>query len=172
MPNKSNKKAIEQSVKNLSEQIIESFALELWDVEFYRDNGSGEYILEITIDRPHGLISIDDCEKVTHALNPVLDEADPIEQSYSLVVSSPGIGRELKTERHIKKYTGKPVTVTLFAKRPGAGINEKIFPAVLKDYGNGSFRFEAGSEEEEEIILGKEEVARLCARDDAENVKP
>lgn len=172
MPGKSNKRTIEQSVKNLSERIIKDFALEMWDVEFYYD--AGEYILEITIDNPGGAISLDDCEKVTRALNPVLDEADPIEQSYSLVVSSPGIDRELKTERHISKYTGKPVTVYLFAKRQDLGISEKSFPAVLKAYENGEFKFDIDIETDgsdrpqNEITLAKKEVARVCALDEIE----
>ena len=157
MPNKINRKIIEQTVRNLSEQIIKDFGLELWNVEFYND--AGEYILEITIDRPGGLISLDDCERVTRAVNPLLDESDPIEQSYSFCVSSPGIDRELKTDYHVSKYINKPVTVSLFAKRQDL---DKSFPAVLKAYENGSFQFEAGGDI---IILAKKEVAKLCARD-------
>jgi len=163
MPNKINRKIIEQTVKNLSEQIIKDSGLELWNIEFYND--AGEYILEITIDKPGGLISLDDCEKVTRAINPVLDEADPIEQSHSLVVSSPGIDRELKTDEHISKYIGKPVTVSLFSKRQDeSNIKlDKNFPAVLKSYENGSFKFDTG---ENIINLEKKEIARLCARDE------
>lgn len=158
MPNKSNKKIIEQTVKKLSEKIIKDFGLELWNVEFY--NEAGEYILEITIDKPGSFISLDDCEKVTRAINPILDEADPIEQTHSLVVSSPGIDRELKNDYHVNQYIGKPVTVSLFTKR---GDLDKNFPAILKAYENGSYQFET---ENGEIILAKKEVARLCARDE------
>ena len=160
MPNKANRKIIEQTVKNLSEQIIKDFGLELWNVEFYSD--AGEYILEITIDKPGGLISLDDCEKVTRALNPLLDEADPIEQSHSLVVSSPGIDRELKTDGHIGKYIGKPVTVGIFAKRQDL---DRSFPAVLKSHENGSFTFDTG---QNIIVLTKKEISKLCARDEHE----
>ena len=161
MPGKVNRKIIEQTVKNLSEQIIKEFGLELWNVEFYND--AGEYILEIIIDKPGGLISLDDCERVTRAVNPLLDEADPIEQSHSLVISSPGIDRELKTEAHINQYINKPVTVSLFAKRPDLNL-EKNFPAILKSHENGSFGFEINNN----IIIGlqKKEIARLCARDE------
>ena len=158
MPIKTNRKVIEQTVKNISEQIINDFGLELWNVEFYSE--AGEYILEITLDKPGGLISLDDCEKVTRALNPLLDEADPVEPSYSLVVSSPGIDRELKTDYHISQYIGRPVTVSLFAKRQDL---DKSFEAVLKSHENGSFSFDAGGNI---IILAKKEIARLCARDE------
>jgi ribosome maturation factor RimP len=163
MPSKTNRKVIEQTVKNLSGQIIKDLGLELWNVEFYND--AGEYVLEVVIDKPGGFISLDDCEKVTRALNPVLDEADPIEQSYSFAVASPGIGRELKTDSHISKYINKPVTVSLFAKRPDeSDIKlDKVFPATLLAYADGSFEFETDGNI---IILAKKEVAKLCARDE------
>jgi ribosome maturation factor RimP len=158
MPVKTNKKIIEQTVKNLSEKIIHELGLELWNVEFYND--AGEYILEITIDKPLARVSLSDCEKVTRALNPLLDEADPIDQSYSLVVSSPGIDRELKSDYHIGRYIGKPVTVNLFDRRQDLS---KSFSAVLKSYENGSFEFET---DENVINLEKKEISRLCARDE------
>ena len=159
MPAKANRKLIELTVEKLCAPIIKNLGLELWNVEFYNDGG--EYILEITIDKPGGLISLDDCESVTRAVEPALDEADPIEQSHSLVVSSPGIDRELKTDAHISKYIGKPVTVSLFAKRPDINL-DKNFPAVLVSYADGAFVFDAY---ESIINLGKKEIARLCARD-------
>ena len=167
MKSKTNRKVIEQTVKNISEQIIADLGLELWNVEFYLDKETNEYLLEVTIDKPNGGISFEDCEKVTHALNPLLDEADPIEQSYSFVVSSPGIDRELKTEAHINKYIGKPVTVSLFAKRSDIGISEKAFTAVLKAHENGIFSFEAEiSELPTDITFEKKDIARLCAYDE------
>ena len=157
MPGKTNRKAVEQTVWELSEQIIAGLGLELWDVLFYAE--AGEHILEIVIDKPGGLVSLDDCEQVTRALNPLIDEADPIEQSYSLCVASPGIGRELRTDGHILKYIGKPVTVSLFAKRQGL---DRSFPAVLKAYADGEFQFDAGGSA---VSLTKKEIAKLCARE-------
>ncbi|MCL2098930.1 MAG: ribosome maturation factor RimP [Oscillospiraceae bacterium] len=159
MPDKSNKKTIEHTVRNLSEQPVKNAGFELWSVGFYKE--AGEYILELVIDKPDSLISLADCEKITRLIGPLLDAADPIEQSYSLVVASPGINRELKTDEHIIKYLGKPVTARLFAGRRDL---DKTFEAVLKSYENGSFEFE--TEPGKNIIkTEKKEVARLCARD-------
>ena len=167
MKAKTSRKVIEQTVKNISEQVVMDLGLELWNVEFYLDKETNEYLLEVTIDKAEGGISFADCEKVTHALNPILDEADPIEQSYSFVVSSPGIDRELKTEEHINRYIGKPVTVSLFAKRPDIGITEKTFTAVLKSYENGIFSFQIEiSEPTTDITFEKKDIARLCAYDE------
>jgi ribosome maturation factor RimP len=161
MPNKTNRKIIEQTVRNFSEQIVKDAGLELWNVEFYKEKETEEFILEITLDKPGGSISLDDCENITRAINPLLDEADPIEQSYSFVVSSPGIERELKTDYHISKYIDRAVTVSLFVKRENLSKN---FPAVLKSHESGSFGFEI-EPDGTPITLEKKEIAKLCARD-------
>jgi len=157
---KTGKKNIEQTVKNLVAETISNLGLELWDVEYYNDNG--EWLLEITIDiivaaEEKTGISLDDCEKVTKAISPIIDDADPIENSYSLVVSSPGLGRELKNETHINKYINKPVTVNLFAKNENLSllnIDGKNFTGILKEYSNETMSFEV-SEQREEISKAK-----------------
>jgi ribosome maturation factor RimP len=78
-----------------------------------------EYHLEITIDSEEG-ISIIDCEKVHRAIDPILDEADPIEGSYRLEVSSPGIERELRTDAHLEASIGLVAELKFFAAQEGA----------------------------------------------------
>ena len=89
----------------------------LWDVT-YAKIGT-EYHLEITIDSEEG-ISITDCEKVHRAIDPILDEADPIEGSYRLEVSSPGIERELRTDAHLEASIGLVAELKFFAAQEGA----------------------------------------------------
>ena len=76
------------------------------------------YHLEITIDSEEG-ISITDCEKVHRAIDPILDEADPIENAYRLEVSSPGIERELRTDAHLQASIGCVVELRFFAAQNG-----------------------------------------------------
>ena len=83
-------------------------------------------ILRITIDSEDG-ITIDDCEKMHRAIDPVLDDADPIEEQYYLEVSSPGIERELKNDMHICACEGWDVEVKLYAPQDGS----KLFKGVL-----------------------------------------
>ena len=169
-----NKKQIEQAVRNLVETEITNLGYEVWDIEYYNDKI--EWVLEITIENPSGNpISISDCEKVTHAINPVLDAADPIENSYSLAVSSPGLNRELKNDFHLSRYINKEVTVKLFAKNETIG--DKNFNAILKEFLKDEFKFEAvtvghgvpGAPYENkntEIILTKKEIAHIHAYDE------
>jgi len=161
------KKQIEQIVRNLVENVISSLGYELWNIEYYNDGI--EWLLEITIDNLSGVpVSIDDCEKVTHAVNPIIDEADPIENSYSLAVSSPGLNRELKNASHFGKYMDKEVSVKLFAKNETVG--GKIFNAVLKEISdkdnadNQNYKFEL-IPDKNMIIFTKKEIAHIYARD-------
>ena len=101
-----------QTVRGIISGTVESLGYSIWDVEYVRE--AAKWVLRITIDSPDG-ISIDDCEKVHRAIDPVLDEADPIENSYYLQVSSPGIERVLRTDEHIAACTGEKVCLRLFS---------------------------------------------------------
>ena len=111
------KKNVATVVEELLRPTVEELGYILWDVS-YAKIGT-EYHLEITIDSEEG-ISIIDCEKVHRAIDPILDEADPIENAYRLEVSSPGIERELRTDAHLAASLGCVVELRFFAAKDGA----------------------------------------------------
>lgn len=111
------KKSVRETVEELLRPTVEELGYMLWDVT-YAKIGT-EYHLEITIDSEEG-ISIIDCEKVHRAIDPILDEADPIEGSYRLEVSSPGIERELRTDAHLEASIGLVAELKFFAAQEGA----------------------------------------------------
>lgn len=110
-------KNIRQAVLPLALKAAEDCGVEIWDVEFVRE-GAG-YVLRLYIDSPDG-VSIDDCEAVSRAIDPLLDEADPIEQSYMLEVSSPGIFREVKTPEHYAASLGMLLKLKLYTQLDGS----------------------------------------------------
>jgi ribosome maturation factor RimP len=91
---------------------VTSLGLSLWDVRYVKEGA--QWYLRIFIDKPDG-VSIDDCEKVSRAVNDPLDALDPIENAYCLEVCSPGIERELKCIEHIEACEGWDVEVKLYA---------------------------------------------------------
>lgn len=105
-------------IKDLISPLAEEMGYFIWDVEYFKEGAT--WILRITIDSEDG-ITIDDCEKFSRAAGDVIDEADPIENSYTFQVSSPGIERELKTPMHIEACTGWDVEVKFYAPSPKAG---------------------------------------------------
>lgn len=120
--------------------IVQEYGVELYDVEYVRE-GSNWY-LRAYIDKPGG-VNIDDCEKVNRALSAKMDELDFIEDPYTLEVSSPGLGRTLKKEKHFLKSLGEEVEVKLY--KPVQ--NEKQFTGILKSYNNGEIVIESNHKE-------------------------
>ena len=112
------------AVRAIAEPLAEELGYFLWDVEYVKE-GADMY-LRITIDSEEG-IYIEDCEKMHRAIDPLLDEADPIEGAYHLEISSPGIERDLKTDMQINACEGWDVELRLYAPVDGA----KSFLGVL-----------------------------------------
>ncbi|MDL2234917.1 ribosome maturation factor RimP [Christensenellaceae bacterium OttesenSCG-928-L17] len=102
-----------ETVLNIVRDPIIELGYELVDVEFKKEHEG--FVLTIYIDGPYG-VTINDCETVSRAIDPLLDEHDPIAQSYYLSVSSPGLDRPLKAEGDYRRNIGKPVVVKLYAK--------------------------------------------------------
>lgn len=145
-------KGIAQKVRELAEPIADELGIWVWDVEFVKEGA--RRVLRITVDSEEG-ITIDDCEKLHRAIDPLLDEADLIEEQYYLEVSSPGIERELKTDIHIEACEGWDVEVKLYAPRDGS----KLFRGVLMPMGdNGEIRISAG---ESILTFARAEVAKI-----------
>lgn len=130
---------IENQVETLLEPIIYSLGYELYDV-IYAKEGK-DYYLRIFIDQKSG-IGIEDCEKVNEVIDPVLDEKDLIPESYYLEVSSPGLERLLRKEKHFLKNIGKEVMVKLY--KPMNGKRE--FIGVLKGFNNQKITLEIEKE--------------------------
>ena len=109
-----------QRVEALVRPTVEGMGLRLWDVVFEKEGP--DWYLRILIDRD-GTMDTDTCAEVSHALDPILDEADPIDQSYYLEVGSPGLGRKLTRPEHYEVLKGQKVRAKLI--RPNAdGVRE------------------------------------------------
>ena len=132
-----NSKSVSETVWALAEPIAEEIGCWIWDVEFVKEGT--RKILRITIDSEEG-VDIEDCEKLHRAIDPILDEADPIEEQYYLEVSSPGIERELRTLEHIEACEGWNVEIKLYTPINGS----KSFRGVLLPLGeNNTVRIDA-----------------------------
>lgn len=116
MPHNKKKPNTVSVAEKLVIPVLEEYGLELWDVRFEKEGS--QWYLRYFIDKDGG-VNIKDCEHVSRAVDKLLDELDPIEQSYILEVGSPGIERELKKDWHFQKYLGSLVNVRLI--RPFEG---------------------------------------------------
>ncbi len=130
---------------------IEELGYRVWDVEFAKEGA--DWHLTVTIDSDEG-ISITDCETVHNAIDPLLDEADPIDTAYYLNVSSPGIERELRTDAHIVASVGERAEAKLFAAHEG----KKEYVGTLTAYENGNVTITTDTGD---VVLPRTAIARL-----------
>ena len=152
-------KNIAGTVKTLVEPIVKGFGLELWDVEFVREGADN--ILRITIDKPTGVF-IEDCEKVHRAIDPLLDENDPIEQAYRLEVSSPGLCRQIKNQEQAEKCLGLDVNAKFYAPDEKG---RRVVKGKLEKYENDKIEMMIG---EDTLTVDVKNVAKLSLADDDE----
>ena len=145
---------VTELVAQFAQPIIESHGCTLWDVEYVREGA--ERYLRIYIDKEGG-IDIDDCEKIHRAIDPILDEKDPIAESYHFEVCSAGIERALKRPGDFARFMDSPVLVKLY--RPRNGLKE--IPGILRGYEEGRVTVEVGKET---ITFEKSEVALVRLR--------
>ena len=142
---------VTEIVAELAAPAIAAAGCQLWDVEYVRE--AGEWFLRLYLDKEGG-VDIQDCEAVSRVVSDLLDEADPIEGSYTFEVSSAGAERVLKRPGDFEKFLGSPVLVKLYKARDG----RKEFPGYLKSYDGGDITITAGGKE---LTFPKAEVA-LC----------
>ena len=123
----SRREEIENKTEALLRPIAEQNEVRIYDVEFVKE--AGEWYLRAYIDREGG-VDINKCVDVSHALSDALDEHDFIEEAYTLEVSSPGLGRSLKKDRHFENSLGLDVDIKLYKALDGV----KEFSGTLKSY--------------------------------------
>ena len=138
-------------IAEIARPVVEEEGCSLWDVEYVRE--AGTWYLRVFIDRDGG-VSIDDCERVSRRLDPILDEEDPIPDSYVFEVGSAGADRELKRPGDFEQFMGSEVEVKLY--RPVDG--SKNYTGTLTGYEDGAVSLSVG---EKTLRFPKEQVAQV-----------
>ena len=142
---------IEEKVENLIKDKIEKLGYDLYDVEYVKEGP--EYYLRIYIDKESG-IDLNDCEKVSNEINEILDKADYIKEQYYLEVSSPGIERKLRKDKHLEQNISKNVEIKLFKKDNNG---KKEYTGKLKAFNQEEIIIEA----DKEITIERKNIAQI-----------
>ncbi len=145
---------ITEIVAGFAQPVVEQHGCQLWDVEYVREGA--DYFLRLYIDKDGG-VDISDCEAVSRAMDPILDEKDPIDGSYHFEVCSAGLERALKRPGDFQRFLGSPIMIKLY--RPRNGLKE--LPGVLMGYEDGRVTAQCGKET---ITFEKSEVALVRLR--------
>ena len=143
-------------VKEICEEklrpVIEEMGYELVDVQYVKEFDGMSLIF--TIDKEEG-VTIDDCEKVNKVIDPIIDELNPTNDvPFTLVVSSPGLDRPLKTDRDLKRNLNNEVTISLFAKQNG----KKEFEGVLEDFNDKTVTLKT---DKETLTFDRDKIANI-----------
>lgn len=145
---------IEDQVESLINEKIQNIGYNIYDVEYVKEGK--DFHLKIYIEKPNGAISLDDCEKVNNEISDVLDVADIIKDQYFLEISSTGVEKILKKDKHLEKEIGNEVIVHLFKKDIDG---EKQYKGILKSYDSNNVT----------IIINSQE--KLISRNDITQIK-
>lgn len=144
-------RTIETRTEEVLSPIAEDNGVEIYDVEYVKEGS--DWYLRAYIDKPEG-VNILDCENVSRALSDKLDEEDFIDDAYILEVSSPGLGRTLKKDKHLEKSLGEEVELRLYKPKD----KQKEFAGILKAFDENSVTIET---QEEEKVFARSEIALI-----------
>lgn len=151
-----NKGSTVETVTSIVLPVCEEMGLKLWDVTFEKEGA--EWFLKVLVEKEGADIDILECEAFSRRIDPLIDEKDPIDQSYFLEVGSPGLGRRLRKEEHFKRYLGEIIYARLI--RPNEdGVKE--IKGKLLEYKGSSIEVEGFKE----IELNKTSFVKLCDND-------
>ena len=147
----SKRETYETRTEQLLMPIVEKYGVEIYDVEYVKEGS--DWYLRAYIDKPEG-VNINDCENVSRVLSDVLDTEDYIEDAYILEVSSPGLGRTLKKDRHLEKSLGEEVEIRTYKPID----KQKEFSGILKAYDKDTVTIE---EDSEERVFARADIALI-----------
>ena len=145
--------SIEERVENLIQKKVEEFGYILYDVQYAKEGQN--YFLRVFIEKNDGAIDLNDCEKVNDGINDLLDTADYIKEQYFLEVSSTGVEKVLRKDKHLKDNIGNEVEIKLF--KP---INkQKEFIGILEDFSEDEITLKL--ENDENINIDRKDISLI-----------
>ncbi len=153
------RESYEAKTEELLKPITDKNHVEIYDVEYVKEGS--DWYLRCFIDKEEG-VTIDDCEAVSRALSDELDRTDFIADAYILEVSSPGLGRQLKKDKHLQKSLLSKVDVKCY--KPVNGV--KDFTGILKAFDENTLTLTLNQEKEtaeggEDIVFDRKDIAAV-----------
>lgn len=146
---------IEEKVESLILESIHKLGYELYDVQYAKEGS--DYFLRIFIKNKQKEISLEDCEIVSREINDILDEADYIKEQYFLEVSSTGVEKLIRKDRHLKESINTKINIKLFKQLNG----NKEYIGVLENYDETNIVIKTGNNEQ--IIIERKNVSLIKA---------
>lgn len=145
--------SIEERVENLIQTKVEELGYTLYDVQYAKEGQN--YFLRVFIEKKDGAIDLNDCEKVNDGINDLLDTADYIKEQYFLEVSSTGVEKVLRKDKHLKDNIGNEVEIKLFKPMN----KQKEFIGILEDFSEDEITLKL--ENDENINIDRKDISLI-----------
>ena len=147
--------SIEERVEQLIQKPIENLGYSLYDVQYVKEGQN--YFLRVFIEKAEGTIDLNDCEKVNDGINDILDTADYIKEQYFLEVSSTGVEKILRKDKHLKDNLGEVVELKLFKPIE----KQKEFVGILKEFNGEEIVLQIDDETEKTININRKDISQI-----------
>lgn len=144
--------SIEEKVENLVSKPIKDLGYEIYDVQYVKEGK--DYYLRILIEKPDGVIDLNDCEKVNNSITDLIDDANIINEQYFLEISSTGVERIIRKDAHLKKHIGELIYIKLFRAING----EKEYVGQLKEFNENEIIIKI---EDKEITIDRKDISLM-----------
>ena len=156
--------SIEERIENLIQKPIEDLGYSLYDVQYAKEGQN--YFLRIFIEKEEGTIDLNDCEKVNNGINDILDTADYIKEQYFLEVSSTGVEKVLRKDKHLQANLGNEVEIKLF--KPVE--KQKEFIGILKSFNENEIDLQIDDGAQKIITINRKDISVIKTVFDWENI--
>lgn len=147
---------IEDRVESLIKDKIQELGYHLYDVQYVKEGQN--YFLRVFIEKKNGSIDLNDCEKVNDGINDLLDKADYIKEQYFLEVSSTGVEKILRKDKHLEDNIGNEIQINLFKSIEICGEKVKEVIGILKGFDNDKIVIES---DEEELDIERKNISQI-----------
>ena len=156
--------SIEERVESLIQKPIEDLGYSLYDVQYVKEGQN--YFLRVFIEKPEGTIDLNDCEKVNDGINDILDTADYIKEQYFLEVSSTGIEKILRKDKHLQDNIGAEIEVKLFKPIE----KQKEFIGILKEFNENAIVLQIDDGKQKIININRKDISNIKTVFDWDNI--
>ena len=156
--------SIEERIENLIQRPIEDLGYSLYDVQYAKEGQN--YFLRVFIEKEEGTIDLNDCEKVNNGINDILDTADYIKEQYFLEVSSTGVERILRKDKHLQDNIGNEVEIKLF--KPVE--KQKEFIGILRKFNENEIDLQIDDGAQKTITINRKDISVIKTVFDWDNI--
>lgn len=144
---------LENKIEKLIQEPLNNLGYSIYDIQYVKE--AKNYYLRILIEKPNGTISLNDCEKANNSIIDILDKSNLIKEQYFLEISSTGVERVIRTDRHLERHINNIINIKLF--KPINGKKEYI--GTLLEFDDNNIKIELKEQENIQLVIDRKDIS-------------